>query len=77
MERSSVCLLPVLEDAMEGAREDCLDEALELALEEMGFLLPTELALPWEERASGGERRVEEVRTSDQKRSRGRFYNCQ
>ena len=57
MERSSVCLLPVLgDDATESARKDCLEEALELALEERGFLLPTELVLLREERGSGEER---------------------
>ena len=58
MERSSVCLLGVLEeDATESARKDCLEEALELALEERGFLLPTELVLLREERGSRVERR--------------------
>lgn len=57
MERSSVCLLPVWEeDATDSARKDCLEEALELALER-GFLLPTEVVLLREERASGEERR--------------------
>lgn len=52
MERSNICLLPVLDDAMDSAREDCLDEALELALEERAFLLLMELVLLREDRAS-------------------------
>ena len=66
MERSSVCLLPVLEEeATERARKDCLEEALELALEERGFLLPTELVLLREERASG-KRQREKVAANSQ-----------
>ena len=58
MERSSDCLLPALEEeATDRARKDCLEEAFELALEERGFLLPMELVLLREERASGKKQR--------------------